>query len=112
MLTFSNPDLAFVLLLVCLFFFKVLFDFVQTTYTVCKIIFKDDPRDLSSSSSSAPGGGGEVEHNHSQFTHMNNSGEFEVGLHLFQSGNVTTTSFVFFRFFSGVTESTSLYWLA
>ncbi|XP_033138409.1 NAC domain-containing protein 5 isoform X2 [Brassica rapa] len=49
----------------------------QTTYTVCKIIFKDDPRDLSSSSSSAPGGGGEVEHNHSQFTHMNNSGEFE-----------------------------------
>ncbi|KAG5374628.1 hypothetical protein IGI04_039224 [Brassica rapa subsp. trilocularis] len=49
----------------------------QTTYTVCKIIFKGDPRDLSSSSSSAPGGGGEVEHNHSQFTHMNNSGEFE-----------------------------------
>ncbi|KAF3587180.1 hypothetical protein F2Q69_00025622 [Brassica cretica] len=51
----------------------------QTTYTVCKVIFKGDPRDLpSSSSSSAPGGGGgEVEHNHSQFTHMNNSGEFE-----------------------------------
>lgn len=55
------------------------------------VIFKGDPRDLpssSSSSSSAPGGGGgEVEHNHSQFTHMNNSGEFEVGLHLFQSGH-------------------------
>ncbi|KAL0812290.1 hypothetical protein Bca101_068733 [Brassica carinata] len=50
----------------------------QTTYTVCKVIFKGDPRDLPSSSSSAPGGGGgEVEHNHSQFTHMNNSGEFE-----------------------------------
>ncbi|WZZ56295.1 hypothetical protein YC2023_056402 [Brassica napus] len=48
----------------------------QTTYTVCKVIFKGDPRDLPSSS--APGGGGgEVEHNHSQFTHMNNSGEFE-----------------------------------
>uniref|UniRef100_A0A0D3C719 NAC domain-containing protein n=1 Tax=Brassica oleracea var. oleracea TaxID=109376 RepID=A0A0D3C719_BRAOL len=60
----------------------------QTTYTVCKVIFKGDPRDLPSSSSSAPGGGGgEVEHNHSQFTHMNNSGEFEVGLHLFQSGH-------------------------
>lgn len=91
MLTFSNPDLAFVLLLVRLFFFWVVFDFVQTTYTVCKVIFKGDPRDLpssSSSSSSAPGGGGgEVEHNHSQFTHMNNSGEFEVGLHLFQSGH-------------------------
>ncbi|CAN7038540.1 unnamed protein product [Brassica oleracea var. botrytis] len=59
----------------------------QTTYTVCKVIFKGDPRDLPSSSSAPGGGGGEVEHNHSQFTHMNNSGEFEVGLHLFQSGH-------------------------
>ena len=112
MLTFSNPDLAFVLLLVCLFFFKVLFDFVQTTYTVCKIIFKDDPRDLSSSSSSAPGGGGEVEHNHSQFTHMNNSGEFEVGLHLFSVRKCDNDFICILPFFSGVTESTSLYWLA
>ncbi|KAJ0245290.1 NAC domain-containing protein 4 [Hirschfeldia incana] len=46
----------------------------QTTYTVCKVIFKGDPRDLPSSVS---GGGGEVEHNHSQFTHMNNSGGSE-----------------------------------
>ncbi|XP_056859092.1 NAC domain-containing protein 5-like isoform X2 [Raphanus sativus] len=47
----------------------------QTTYTVCKVIFKGDPKDLPSS---APGGGGgEVEHNHSQFTHMNNSGGSE-----------------------------------
>ncbi|XP_056859114.1 NAC domain-containing protein 5-like [Raphanus sativus] len=42
---------------------------VMTTYTVCKVMFKGDPKDLPSSSSSA----GEIEHDLSLIPHVNNS---------------------------------------
>ncbi|XP_013639076.1 PREDICTED: NAC domain-containing protein 5-like [Brassica oleracea var. oleracea] len=47
----------------------------MTTYTVCKLMFKGDPKDLPTSSSAAASvGSGEIEQNHSLITHMNNPG--------------------------------------
>lgn len=69
------------------------------TYTVCKVIFKGDPRDLPSSSSSSAAG--EIEHDLSLIPLVNNnsgglSTETEV------VGYFTTLLLCLFPFFSGV----------